>query len=105
MFIVKPETKFRNSQVLPFLKSLRNTFFEPIQQLAIVGSPDYLLCCNGDFIALELKIDFKKPRRLQAYKLEQVTRCGGLSLVATPSNWNDIKQIILNRDRRPRGKQ
>lgn len=100
---MKPESRFRTSQVAPFLKTLRNTTAFPIQQVGITGDPDYLLCCGGDFIALELKVDGKKPRRLQQFKLDQVTRCGGLSLVATPNNWQDIKLLIQKRDRAPRG--
>ena len=51
----KPETKFRMSQVLPFLKTLGNTYAEPIQQLSILGTADYILCSNGYFVWLELK--------------------------------------------------
>lgn len=100
---MKPETKFRQAHVVPFLKTLKNTHSFPIQQVGFSGTPDFLLCCNGEFVALELKIDGKKPRRLQEYQLSEVTRCRGLSLVATPKNWHDIKLIIQKRDKEPGG--
>lgn len=92
---MKPETKFRNSQVIPFLRSLKNTHRFAVQQVSINGTPDFLLCSNGVFIALELKSKGGKTSALQQYHLEEVTRCGGVSLVAYPENWNEIKKCLL----------
>lgn len=92
------ERSFRVSQVLPFLKTLKNTYSLPIQQLAIRGDPDLLLCCAGRFVALELKAEGEVPRKLQQHKLDQVKRTGGISLVASPDNWDFIKQELLKLD-------
>lgn len=94
----KPETKFRTNQVRPFLKSLKNTAFFPIQQLAIVGDPDFILCCFGIFVALELKSEGGEPRPLQEHKLNEVTRCHGISIVATPENWSEVKNKLQHLD-------
>lgn len=96
---MKPETRFRNSRVLPFLKTLKNTKRFAIQQVAISGDPDYILCTRGKFIALELKDRGEKPRPLQRHILDEVTNAGGVALVADPDNWEEIKMTLLKLDR------
>ena len=94
----KPETVFRQGKVIPFLKTLRNTWFEPIQQQAIVGSPDFVLCVRGSFVALELKADSGHLSLLQEFKLAKIILAGGHSLVATPNNWAAIKEQLSAMD-------
>lgn len=94
----KPETRFRVGKVKPFLKTLKHTYAFPIQQLAIIGDPDFLLCVRGLFVALELKDDDKKPRALQRRKGDEVERCQGIYFVATPSNWKEVKEQLTNLD-------
>jgi hypothetical protein len=93
--LVKPETKFRTTKVRPFLKTLKNTAFFAIQQMAISGDPDYILCIRGKFVALELKDVGKKPRKLQQYRLDEVRMAGGVALVADPENWEWVKGCLL----------
>lgn len=89
------ERKFRSSKVLPLLKSLPNTFILPIQQSSFRGSPDFVLCIKGRFVALELKRSAKyKPRKLQEYILNKVATSFGLALVVSPDNWNDIRGVL-----------
>lgn len=94
----KPETVFRTGKVLPFLKTLKNTISFPIQQMSFVGDPDFLLCCRGLFVALELKSGDEEPRPLQRHKLAEVERTGGKSLVARPKNWESIKLLLRHLD-------
>ncbi len=95
---MKAETKFRVNHVLPFLQTLKNTTIFPIQQLAIIGDPDFVLCCNGRFVALELKKGDEDPRELQLYKLESVRRTKGIAIVAEPGNWETVKRLLLKLD-------
>lgn len=97
---MKPETRFRVNTVDPFLKTLKNTYSMSVQQVAIHGDPDKLLCCWGRFVALELKksID-ESPRKLQVFKLGELERCGALSLVVAPENWNEVKQELSAMDK------
>lgn len=95
---MKPETRFRKNQVLPFLKTLKNTSFFAIQQVAISGDPDFLLCMRGHFVALELKASGGKLRALQKYKLAEVEGHGGIALVADPDNWEQVKKTLLMLD-------
>lgn len=96
---MKPETKFRVGKVIPFLKKLRHTAYFPIQQLTIVGDADFLLCCHGRFVALELKADGEKPRPIQQAKLDWVTKTHGVSIVANPKTWEEAKSLLLYLDR------
>jgi hypothetical protein len=89
------EREFRTNTVLPFLKKLKNTFFLPVQQMAISGSPDYLLCVNGRYVALELKGDDGIVSKLQAHTLEKMRRTGAVTFVAMPKNWDEIKSKLL----------
>jgi hypothetical protein len=94
----KPETVFRSGQVVPFLKTLKHTKFMPIQQAAINGDPDFVLCCRGYYIDLELKADGEEPTPLQEFKQSETERCGGRVLVTYPANWAHIKRIIKKLD-------
>ena len=94
----KEETKFRENKVTPFLKTLRNTAFFPIQQLAIRGDADFHLCVHGTFVALELKSRGEVARPLQEHKHDRVRRAGGVALVASPDNWEEVKQQLINLD-------
>lgn len=91
---MKPETRFRRNKVLPFLKTLPKTAYFPVDQSTINGDPDYFLCVRGNFVALEVKDDGQVPRPLQQIKLDWVWASEGISLVATPSNWDEIKDKL-----------
>ena len=93
----KPETNFRK-RVRADLEKLCNVdrpvFFEAIQQKAIKGSPDFVLCVNGYFVALELKAVKGKVSRLQEEKLKAIAEANGIVLVADPKNWPDVLKCI-----------
>ena len=90
----KAETVFR-VRVTKFLKTLNNAAYFPIQQVAIRGTPDFLLCVKGHFIALELKRDDKQGvKGLQAYNRTWIMRCGGDHFVVTPENWEMMKIFL-----------
>jgi len=91
---MKPETRFRVNQVIPFLKELKNTSYFPIQQLSILGDADFILCCNGGFVWLELKDIKESLRPLQEYKASWVVRTGGVAIKADPDNWEEVKLFL-----------
>lgn len=94
----KTETTFRK-KVRKDLGSLLSRgfplWFEAIQQKAIKGTPDFLLCANGHFIALELKAAKGIVSHIQAAKLDDIGFAGGLALVADPGNWKTVLNTIL----------
>jgi len=90
----KLETKFREGKVIPFLKKLPLTKYFSIQQLGKKGDPDLLVCCNGEFVAMELKVGKGKVTKLQEYVLGQVYDAHGYSWVVCPENWARIKDWL-----------
>jgi hypothetical protein len=94
----KPETVFRK-RVRKDLKALvaqgLPLFIMPIQQKAIKGDPDFALCANGHFIGLELKSEDGTLDALQEAKRTAILEAGGLSLVAYPSNWENVLSTIM----------
>ena len=92
------ESLFRKAKVIPFLKTLKNTVAFPIQQVAIVGDPDFILCCHGKFVALELKRDGEVPRPKQQEKLINVSFAKGVSMVTSPSVWEQTKLLLKHID-------
>lgn len=95
---MKPETKFRQSVFIPFLKKLKNTHFFPIQQVAISGTPDFILCSRGKFVACELKSEFGELSELQKYSRDQVIRTDGIYLTIRPNNWKYAKEYLTALD-------
>ena len=91
---MKPESRFRVS-VRKFLNELPDTVILPIQQVALRGHPDFVLCVVGLFVALELKTDTGKLSALQEHLLEKIAETGGMSIVARPSNWDEIKELLI----------
>ena len=88
----KPETLFKE-RIRPKLESLPNTWVEKIQQKCIRGTPDFLCCISGVFVALELKVD-APIEPLQKHKLEKIAMCGGIAIVVTPENWDETYQFL-----------
>lgn len=91
---MKPETIFRTTVVDPFLKNVAREFplyDMTIQQLAIIGDPDKIICVRGRFVALELKDDGQEPTVLQAHKLKKIQKAGGIALWTCPSQWEKTK--------------
>lgn len=92
----KPETLFKN-RIKPQLESLASTWFVKVQQVAMRGTPDFLLCINGRFVAIELKASAKdKASKLQEWTLDQISKAGGIALIACPENWAEVKELLIN---------
>lgn len=99
---MQPETRFK-TRIMPLIKALPNTVAFKIQQVAVRGTPDVLLCIAGVFVALELKRDAKAPiTALQKLKLERIAGAGGVARVVYPENWelvyNELK-LLSKRER------
>lgn len=97
---MKPETKFRNYTVIPFLENLKRCKVFSVQQLALVGDPDLVICLNSFFVALEIKASGEAPRPIQEFKLSEVRKSGGAALAVSPDNWEDVKIILTTIEQR-----
>lgn len=91
----KPETVFRKKVRgdLQELTRLGPFWFEAIQQKAIVGTPDFLCCIKGLFLALELKAtDTSTVSFIQMVKLEAITKADGIALIVSPNCWGELRR-------------
>lgn len=85
---MQSETKFKN-RIRPHLEAIRNCFVIKIQQVAVGGDPDFVLCIGGLYVGMELKRDLKsKPTKLQIYKLQKIEKAGGVAIVVAPETWD-----------------
>jgi len=95
----KPETVFRRQVCAWIDEQLVHCVRMTIQQVALCGTPDLLLCLNGRFVALELKAEDGKATALQRHILDKIISKGrGVSFVAKPSNWLEIQKRLLEID-------
>ena len=58
------------------------------------GVPDILICANGKFIAVELKVGDNKPTPLQAEYVKRIGQAGGTALVIY--GFDEFKRVIDN---------
>ena len=64
-------------------------------QFTKAGVPDLLICCNGHFIAAEIKAPNGKPSDLQLWNIEQIRKAGGFADVLYPKDFEEFKKLIL----------
>lgn len=60
------------------------------------GIPDLLVCCDGRFIAIEVKSLKGEPSILQLYNLKKIDESGGFGILLYPNMWDDFKLFIQN---------
>ena len=92
------ENEWRDKEVIPFLKSLPNTYYFIKNADSIRGIPDIIACVNGRFIALEIKkskASLNHPRtKLQAYTINLIKNAMGKAHFIYPENWESIKATL-----------
>lgn len=88
------EKQFEN-QVKDFLKEegcwFLKTWSNGVQRQ---GVPDLLICCNGEFLGVELKNETGKPSDLQLWNIEKIKDAGGFAFVLHPSEFEAFKNLI-----------
>lgn len=58
------------------------------------GTPDFLVCYRGMFVAIECKAGGNKPTALQEAAMQRIRDAGGMALVIDESNVNDLKELF-----------
>ena len=58
------------------------------------GVPDLLICCNGRFIAAEIKAENGQPTVLQLITLKRITESGGIAVLLYPKDFEQFRQMI-----------
>jgi len=90
-----PETKFK-MKVQSRLSGIPELYVVKIQQVALRGVPDMLICYKGKFFAWELKTDTGKPTDLQNYVINKIKQAGGVARVVTPKTFEEAMEELLN---------
>lgn len=87
------ETRF-SQRFARELNKIPGVWFVKIQQVTKRGTPDYLICAGGVFLAAELKIEGGRSTPLQEYNLEAIRLCGGTARIVTPSTAQEFLDEI-----------
>lgn len=58
------------------------------------GIPDILACCNGHFLAIEVKAENGRPSELQLHHIEKIKQSGGYAVIVKPSQFEELKELI-----------
>lgn len=64
-------------------------------QFTKAGVPDLLVCCNGHFLAIEIKASNGRPSPLQLYTIDQIKKAGGTALVLYPEGFSAFKELVM----------
>ena len=95
----KNEKAFQN-WLLKELAAMRGVWAYAPPTLARRGIPDVIVCANGYFVALELKLDASRPdptrEKLQEYTIGKIRDAGSkLALTrVTPNTWPQVRQEL-----------
>ena len=59
------------------------------------GIPDILCCCNGYFVAVEVKAPNGRPSELQKMNIRKINNeSGGFGVILYPDQFDDFKKLI-----------
>lgn len=62
--------------------------------MGVHGVPDFLVCHNGRFVAIEAKAGKGKTTALQEAHLAKIRAAGGTAVVINENNMNDLVEAI-----------
>lgn len=79
--------KFLEDEGCWFVKFFANAYTKS-------GIPDLLVCCNGYFVAVEVKAPNGKPSELQKRNIEMINDERGYGVILYPDQFDDFKALI-----------
>ena len=79
--------KFLEDEGCWFVKFFANAYTKS-------GIPDILCCCNGYFVAVEVKAPNGKPSELQKRNINEINWSSGLGIVLYPDQFDEFKRLI-----------
>ena len=79
--------KFLEDEGCWFVKFFANAYTKS-------GIPDLLVCCNGSFVAVEVKAPNGKPSELQKMNIEKINDIYGYGVILYPEQFDDFKELI-----------
>lgn len=79
--------KFLEDEGCWFIKHFANAYTKS-------GIPDVLCCCNGHFVAIEVKAPNGKPSELQKRNIREINDGNGFGLILYPDQFDTFKEMI-----------
>ena len=79
--------KFLEDEGCWFVKFFANAYTKS-------GIPDILCCCNGRFLAIEVKAPRGKPSELQKWNIQKIIEQGGYGVILYPDQFDDFKELV-----------
>jgi len=79
--------KFLEDEHCWFVKFFANSFTKK-------GIPDILMCCNGYFVAVEVKAQNGKPSELQKWNIKKINEACGIGVILYPDQYGDFIDLI-----------
>ncbi len=96
---MKPD-KMRNeghvkAEVKKLLTAIGAWYTMPFQAgYTQAGVPDILVCWRGRFVGIETKFGYNKPTALQERQLQAIQDAGGVSLVVSEKNIEQLYTLL-----------
>lgn len=59
------------------------------------GVPDFLICAQGVFAAIECKANGGKPTALQRKHMDEIEKAGGFAVVIDEKNLDTLKEWLV----------
>jgi hypothetical protein len=69
-------------------------FMPPANGYGRAGIPDFIVCVNGLFFAIETKANGNKPTALQIREIETIRRNNGVAVVVDETNWDMVRDLV-----------
>lgn len=88
----KPETRFK-IRILPVLRRIDLLYVEKIQQKSIRGTLDLILCVNGWYVVLELKV-YGDLDPMQKRNMVRIRNANGYAIETTPENFPGVQKFL-----------
>jgi Holliday junction resolvase len=89
-----PEAKVK-AKVVAVLKKAGVYYFYPVTGgYGASGVPDIIVCCDGQFLAIECKAGNNKPTALQERNMQQIKDSGGVAIVVNEENLNLVQEVL-----------
>lgn len=79
---MKPEAKIK-ADIRAYFRNVGAYIFAPVQTGMGMSTVDQLVCFNGKFIGIEVKVPGKHPTARQINTIDEINKAGGLAFWAT----------------------
>ncbi len=86
------ETALKKDVMKYIKKTYPNNFLYKTCDRFTVGIPDLIMCINGKFIAIELKVGYNKPTPMQIRNIKKIKAAGGIA--ACCWTLDEVKEVL-----------